>query len=105
MSWTEFLMYLQGPGILAVVGVLSALAIEYWPVFQNLESKWKQLSFAGGSLFVPLVGAALSILPPVSAAPSWADLWWPALVAGWSAFGAGTLAHQAHNAIREFSRR
>lgn len=103
MTWVEFLEYLQGPGILAVVGALSALAVEYWPAFQNLEAKWKQLSFAIVSLLVPLVGAALSILPPVSAIPSWPGLWWPALVAGWSAFGAGTLAHQAHNVVKRLA--
>jgi MFS family permease len=101
MQWSEFLAFVQGPGVSVIVGILLALVVEYWPQFQALESKWKQLVFAGLSLVVPLLGAVGSCISGFSAWGDWSGLWWPVLVSGWSAFFSGTMGHQAHNAIKK----
>ena len=101
MGWEEFVKFLQGPGVSVVVGVILALLVEYWPQFQNLEPKQKQLAFAGLSLVIPLAGALAACLSGFSAWADWAGLWWPALVAGWTAFFSGTMGHQADSAIRK----
>ena len=100
MGWNEFLDFLQGPGISIVVGVILSLVIEYWPKFQALEPKWKQLVFAGLCFVVPLLGALGMCVSGFAVWGDWSNLWWPALVNGGSAFFSGSMTHRADNAVR-----
>jgi len=92
MSWMEFLGWLQSDGINAVVGFFLSYGVEYWPKFGELDPKWQRVVFLALCLVVPLVGAGLSIAFGYQAA-SWTDTFWPAILAGGLAFGAGTVAH------------
>jgi fatty acid desaturase len=93
MGWSQFLEYVQGPGISVVVGVLLSFVVEYWPKYQTLEAKWKRLVFMGLSFVVPLAGAVASSASGFAAWGDWATHWWPALVAGAAAFFGGQVAH------------
>ena len=103
MGWEEFLDFLQGPGINVVVGILLAFVAEYVAGFQKLESKHKQIVFGGLSFVVPLLGAIGSCVSGYAAWSDWVGLWWPALVAGGSAFFSGTMGHLAHSFVRKLA--
>ena len=103
MGWKEFLDFLQGPGISIVVGVILSLVIEYWPAFQDLEPKWKQLVFAAFSFVVPLIGALGACVSGFGAWGDWSNLWWPALVNGGSAFFSGTMGHRVDSFVRKLA--
>lgn len=92
MSWMEFLVWLQSEGINAVVGFFLSYVVEYWPQFGELDPKWQRLVFLWLCFVVPLVGAGLSIAFGYQVA-SWEETFWPAILAGGLAFGAGTVAH------------
>lgn len=93
MDWTEFLSYLRGPGVAAVVGVLLSYVVEYWERYQYLKPKYKRLVIAGLCFVVPVVGTALSCASGVVGWGDWANTWWPALVAGFVAFTSNQFAH------------
>jgi hypothetical protein len=93
MSWTEFLSYLRGPGVAAVVGVLLSYIVEFWPQYQSLESRYKRLVIAGLCFVVPVVATALSCASGMTVWGDWPDTWWPALVAGFVAFSSNQFAH------------
>ena len=93
MNWSQFLEYVQGPGISVVVGVLLSFVVEYWPAYQELEGKYKRLVFMGLSFIVPLVGAVASAASGFAPWSDFAGHWWPALVAGAAAFFGGQVAH------------
>jgi MFS family permease len=93
LSWSGFLALLSTPnGIAAAVGVLLSYVAEYVPKYGDLDGKWKRLVFLGSSLVVPLAAAGLGILT-AGWAVSWETVFWPALLAGFIAFGGGTVAH------------
>ena len=92
MSWMEFLGWLQSEGINAVVGLFLSWVVEYWPKFGELEAKYQRLVFLALCFVVPLVGVGLSIAWGYQL-PSWEETFWPAILAGGLAFGAGTVAH------------
>lgn len=95
MSWQEFLVYALTPaGIGVVVGFVLSWVVEYWPAYETWEPKYKRLVFLVLSFVVPLLGVTLSIA--TGAGGDWLDFqntWWPALVAGFTAFTAGQTAH------------
>ena len=93
MKWSDFLIFLQGPGISVVVGVVLSFVVEYWPAYEALEAKWKRLVFFGLCLFVPVLGGILSCVSNLAAWADFAGHWWPVLVAGWGAFFSGSMAH------------
>jgi len=93
MSFPDFLSYLQtGVGINAAIGILVSLLVEYWPWYGELDPKVKRLLVMAFSFTLPLiaatVGAACAYVP-------WAFeiTYWPALVAGFTAFFAGQVVH------------
>lgn len=93
MSWEQFLSYLSEPnGVLAVVGVALSWIIEWWPQYGIWSARAKRLTFLLLCLLIPLVAAVLRWLTGI-AELTWAGLLWPALVAGGTAFAAGTVAH------------
>lgn len=93
-TWEEMLHFLVGPGAGVLAGILMSVAIEYWPAFQALERKWKVAVYFGLCVVVALVAQAMAVATHVWG--SWGDVqttWWPALWAGISASGLGTLFH------------
>jgi len=94
MTWSEFLQWASSPGINAIVGAVLSVVVEYLPKYDTLEPKWKRLVFFVLCLVVPLGATALAILTGEWGAwGDWANTWWPAIVAGFTAASAGTLIH------------
>ena len=93
MSWSDFLALLSQPnGIAAAVGIGLSFVTEYIPGYEALVPKWKRLIFLVFCLAIPLAAAGLAIL--TAGAPlSWELTFWPALLAGGTAFAGGTIAH------------
>ena len=80
MDFQEFLNYLLTVnGINAVVGVVMSFVVEWWPTFTNLAPKAKRVFFLGLNIVIAVVSALL--------------LFWPALVAGFTAFATGQMTH------------
>jgi hypothetical protein len=94
MPWSEFLRYVAGPGVSLVVGVLISVIVEYWPAFDLLLPRWKRLAVAGFSFAVPVLATVLAVVSGEWGQwGDWAGTWWPALVSGFAALSAATLAH------------
>jgi len=92
VSFADFLRFLMGEGAKVAVGVVLSWLVELWPEYQSLGARWKRLVFAALCFGVPLCAALLMALFGY-AAPSWENLFWPAIVAGFLAFSGGTIAH------------
>ena len=93
MSWGEFLAFLSQPnGIALGLGVGESILVEYIPRFGDLDPKWKRLVFLAICMAIPLAAAGLGI-----ATEGWGVTWqgtfWPAVLAGGTAFAGGTVAH------------
>lgn len=92
MSWEEFLRYASGPGVSAVVGALLSVLVEYWPVFDTWAPRWKRATMFLLCLVVPVLASGLGI-----ASAGWPATWeatfWPALVAGFTAFVSSQAVH------------
>lgn len=95
MTLAEFLSWLSTPsGIAIAVGLLLSWLIDYLPRYGYLSPKEKRLVYLGLCLLIPLLAATLRGLAGY-AAWSFDPLYWQALTAGATAFGAGTLVHTA----------
>jgi len=93
LGWSEALWWAASPsGISVIVGVIFSVLIEYVPGFGELDPKLKRAVFFGACLVVP-VGAALLGCLTDGWLWSFGQTFWPAIVAGVVAFGAGTMAH------------
>ncbi len=92
MTLQDFLLYMQGSGVNAIIGVLMSFVVEWWPTYENLESKVKRAIFLAMCMVVPLTGA---LLGTALGYQEWTieTTFWYATVAGWLAFGAGQVAH------------
>jgi hypothetical protein len=93
MSWSDFLAFCAGPGVNAVVGVILSFVLEAWSRFEGLPPAPKRLFVALLCFIVPLTATALSVWTLGVNGSDWANVWWPALVAGFTAFSTSTLAH------------
>lgn len=92
-TWEGFLRLLSEPNaIAAAVGIAWSWLAEYVPGFRDLVPKWKRLVFLGLCLLIPVIAASLGILT-CGWTVSWNTVYWPALLAGFIAFGGGTVAH------------
>lgn len=92
-AWDWFLTYLsQKAGASAAVGIVLSYIAEYIPKYDALDKKGKRLVFFGVCLTIPL---AASLLGSLTAGWGWGwnAVYWPAIVSGFAAFAAGTLAH------------
>ena len=88
------LHFLVGPGAAVLAGLLISVGMEYWPVFQRLEQKWKVAVYFGLCVGIALGAQAVAIATQIWG--SWGDFqttWWPALWAGIAASGIGTFFH------------
>ena len=93
MTWNEFLQLLSQPNGIAVgVGVVETVLVEYIPRFGGIDGKWKALVFLLVSMVIPLGAAGLGIATE-GWAMSWQDTFWPATLAGGTAFASGTFIH------------
>jgi len=93
-SWAEALHFFVGAGAAVASGVIISVLIEYWPWFQTREQKTKVAVYVGLCILVPLVATAAAIATRTWG--TWGDVagtWWPAVWAGFSAAGLGTLFH------------
>lgn len=119
MTLAEFLSWLSTPGgVTIAVGLLLYFALEYAPMlakwqanaprpivpllkflcwigrYSELSPKEKRLAYAALCLPIPLIGASLRAI--LGYVPWTVDpLYWQAITAGATAFGAGTLVHTA----------
>lgn len=93
-SWAEALHFMVGPGAAVASGVVISILIGYWAWFEALEEKHKVAVYVGLCVLVPLVATALAIATRTWG--TWLDVagtWWPAIWAGFTAAGFGTLFH------------
>lgn len=93
MTLQDFLVFLQqAAGIGMAIGFIMSLVVDWWPGYEKLEAKVKRLLFGGLCFAIPLaaagVGVALRYYPA-----EFGTVFWPALVAGFAAFGTGTFTH------------
>jgi len=92
MAFIDFLKYLQGPGIGIAIGFILSFVVEWYPEWNDVDPKAKRIAFFVLSTAIPVAAAAAG-----AATGYWGwdfeTVFWPALVAGFTAFGAGTLAH------------
>jgi hypothetical protein len=93
MSWSDFLVFMRGPGINAAIGVLLFFAVEWWPAFETLAPRMKRMAVLILCMVIPLLATLLSVVTLGLPISDWAGTWWPAIVAGAAAFGASTVAH------------
>lgn len=92
MTWSDALVYASGPGVAAVIGVALSFVVEYWTAYTQLQPKQKRLVFIALSLAVPVLAATLRGLWGY-VAWSWEGLYWPAILAGGTAYLTGQVAH------------
>ena len=92
MTWAEALVYASGPGVAAVIGVALSFVVEYWQGYLALDARRKRLVFIGLSFTVPVLAATLRGLWGY-VAWSWEGLYWPAILAGGTAYLTGQVAH------------
>lgn len=88
----EFVKGLQGSGLSAAVGVVLSYVIEWWKGYADLSAAGKRLVFLAICLVLPLSAVGVGILS-CGQSPAFTETWWPALVAGFVAFGTGTAVH------------
>jgi len=92
MGFCELLKWLQGAGLEAAVGAALSFVIEWWKGYADLTAQAKRLVFFGLCLVIPLAAAGVGILS-CGQPPGFIETWWPAIIAGFVAFGAGTAVH------------
>ena len=93
MTFADFLSWLSTPsGIAIAAGVVLSWLADAVPRYTYLSPKQKRLVFLAACLLLPLLAATLRGAAGYAA---WTldPLYWQALTAGATAFGAGTLAH------------
>ena len=93
MGWEEFLNYMTGPGVAAIVGFLLSFLVEMWPAYVDFESRIKRLVFMALCFVVPVLGTVGKCVSELVLWNDWEGAWWPALVAGALAYGAGQISH------------
>ncbi len=95
MSFCQFLSQGWSAERLAIiVGVIVAIVIEYWPAYQDLPAKWKQLVFAGICLVWAFASWGIALWQGCPDVPDWWIVLQAVIAAAGLAFGAGTLIHR-----------
>ena len=92
-TFDQFLLLVSGPLLGSAVAVLISFVVEYWPRYQDLEKRWKKLSFLAMCL---LIGVGSAAVRAVSGYVEWSfdPLLWHAAWNAFAAFGVGTTAHE-----------
>ncbi len=93
MTFRDFVVWLQGPGINVVVGLLWSVLSEHWAWFQDQPDKSKRFIYGGLCLIAPLVGAMVGCLWGFQPC-GFEETFWPAIYQGaLVAFAAGSGLH------------
>ena len=92
ISLRDFLLFMQGAGVNVIAGVLLSYIVEWWPRWNELESRVKRLITFGLCMVIPLI-ATLGLVMLGYQPNSLEETWWMAIVSGAVAFGSSTLAH------------
>ena len=93
MAFCDFVLGLQTATILhGAAGIALSYIIEWWKGYANLDAQVKRLVFLGLCLAIPLVAAGVGVLSCGQSA-AFVETWWPAICAGLTVFGGGTVAH------------
>ena len=92
MSFPEFLTYAQGPGINLIIGFVLSFVVEWYPSWGNLPPRVKRIAMGFLSLVVPIAAAALSVAMGYQDS-SFESTFWPAIVAGFTAFTGSQAGH------------
>lgn len=93
ITWKQFLVLLSTPSAIPLIlGALMSVIAEFVPGWADLDAKWKRAIFFATSIAIPVLAAALGVLT-LGWPASWAETFWPAIMAGFVAFGSGTVAH------------
>lgn len=96
MELCEFLSQAWvGDGLAALVAAVIAIIVEYWPAYQDLAPRTKQLVYMA---LCVVIGAGTWLIAPLVGCPR-AD-WWTLVQAIFAAFFAGTLAHRVHTSLK-----
>jgi hypothetical protein len=93
MALGDFLVFLQGAGIMAAIGFVLSFAVDWFPQYEGLSAKAKRLAMLALCLAIPVLAKALEL---AFFGGVWGDFpltWWPVLVAGFSAFTSSQVAH------------
>ena len=91
MSWTDALRYATSPvGAGMLAGLVLSWIADYIPAFTYLDPKAKRVVFLAACLLVPVLASLLSAAMGMVEL-TWDPLVWDALMAGVTAFGAGTM--------------
>lgn len=93
MAFREFLVFLQGAGIMAAIGFILSFLVELWPDWAMLEAKAKRVVMLVLCLLIPLLAKVVEL---AFFGGAWGDFpftWWPVLVAGFTAFTSSQVAH------------
>ena len=94
MDYVEFIDWLRtSAGIGVALGFILSFVIEsWWPKWETLLPRVKRLVVFALCMIIPVLITLLGSVTNVLSG-SFADLWFPALVAGFSAFSATTVSH------------
>lgn len=94
LTWADFLGWVVTPsGVSVLAGVVLSRVIEiYWAAYHSYTKERKTIIFFGLCLLIPIAGAALGVFS-LGWPYTWAETWWPAVMAGVFAGGTGTIAH------------
>ena len=92
MSFLEFLQYAEGAGINAIVGLILSYAVEWYPNWENLPSRIKRPVMLAVCMIVPLLALTIGLVTGTQSG-DFNTLWWPVIVAGFTAFATSTVAH------------
>ena len=91
MTWTDALRYATSPiGAGMLAGLVLSWVADYIPTFSYLDPKIKRVVFLATCLLVPVLASLLSAALGLVTL-TWDPLLWDALMAGVTAFGAGTM--------------
>ena len=93
MAFCDFVIGLQTATILhGAAGIALSYIVEWWKGYANLSAQIKRLVFLGICLVIPIAAAGVGILSCGQSA-AFVETWWPAIVAGLTVFGGGTVVH------------
>jgi hypothetical protein len=92
MTLQAFLAGLQGPLVEAAVGVALFFVADWWPKFNAWAPRYKRLAMLVICMVIPVAACGLAILFGYQANNVEAS-WWPAIVAGATAFSVSQVAH------------
>jgi len=92
MSWSDALQFAANDGVAVILAAVVSFLAENWPWYETQPSNVKRLVYAALAFAVPLAAATLGVLSD-GWVFSWPVTFWPAIRAGLTALGVGTLVH------------